>query len=582
MTRSSQRPPTEKRPPAAPARRYVAAVVVTALGVTLSLLAWMRSLEERRFGISNVLASLADEASSAIELQLEHQVNAVRDLAASWNLHGPADDESWLLLARRTMKSNPGIQWIEWVQADPPRTHRVARDPSAQVEPRVQRWIRAHLRSATGDVQERWSDTYDVDVLAPVGPPGGRGGILAASIRVDSLWLRGVAPTSQSLAIHLTSEQGRQLVLRRPATDHVPPAMKLRRAFTSPSGHKVQIDLVQRREFALQVGTPWPHYFLTAGVLLSLFGGILLFQYLRTQDYSAMLARANRDLDAQLAELSRRDRELRELNEALEQRVEERTVELSDALHDVETFSHSVAHDLRSPLGAILNYAVALEESRSNLSDEDRRIIHRMRDAAQRSCHLLSGLLEFGSSGASPLQPQVVDVRAVVEGACAEVAAGEPERQSVKFEIDRLPSAYADPLQVHRIFVNLLGNALKYSRGRPLRAIQVGGAAGASHATFWVKDNGPGIEPSLVPEIFKPFRRLGGANVDGAGLGLAIVAGIVRRQGGRVWAESDGTNGAAFYFTLPGVESREDGGPSKTARDRRDLDRVRWAPGVVG
>jgi hypothetical protein len=126
------------------------------------------------------------------------------------------------------------------------------------------------------------------------GPPGGRGGILAASIRVDSLWLRGVAPASQSLAIHLTSEQGRQLVLRRPATDHVPPAMKLRRAFTSPSGHKVQIDLVQRREFARQVGTPWPHYFLTAGVLLSLFGGILLFQYLRTQDYSEMLARANR------------------------------------------------------------------------------------------------------------------------------------------------------------------------------------------------------------------------------------------------------------------------------------------------
>jgi signal transduction histidine kinase len=107
-------------------------------------------------------------------------------------------------------------------------------------------------------------------------------------------------------------------------------------------------------------------------------------------------------------------------------------VELSDALHDVETFSHSVAHDLRSPLGAILNYAVALEESRSNLSDEDRRIIHRMRDAAQRSCHLLSGLLEFGSSGASPLQPQVVDVRAVVEGACAESGggrAGAPERE---------------------------------------------------------------------------------------------------------------------------------------------------------
>jgi signal transduction histidine kinase len=575
-------PDTHARKPAIPARRYVAAGVVAGIGVTLSVLAWTRSLEERRLGLSNVLGSLADEAASALALQLERQVNAVRELGASWHMHSPPDDEAWSLLARRTLKSNPSMRWIEWVQVDPPRTRFVARDPDVQIEPRVQRWIRAHLRPQTGGVQERWTNAYDVDVVVPVAAAAGGSGLLAASIRVDSLWLRGVAPESQGLAIDLISDQGRRLALRRSASEHVPLSMRLHRTFISPAGHKVQVDMVQRREFAGQAEAPWPHYFLVAGIFLSLFAGILLFLYLRTQDYSAIVTRANRDLDAQLAELSRRDRELRDLNEALEQRVRERTSELSDALHENETFSHSVAHDLRSPLGAILNYAVALEESRSKLSEEDQRVIHRMRDAAQRACHLLSGLLEFGSSGASPLQPQVVDVRAVVEGACVEVAAGEPERESVKLEIDRLPAAYADPLQVHRIFVNLLGNALKYSRGRPQRTISVGGAAGATHATYWVKDDGPGIEPSLVPEIFKPFRRLGGAKVDGAGLGLAIVARIVRRQGGRVWAESDGSNGAAFYFTLPGSESRPDGGPSKVVRNRRDLDRVRWAPGVPG
>jgi len=578
-----ERPRIAKTLPAVHGRRYVIAVAVAGIGVTLSLFAWTRSLEERRFGLSNVLGSIADDAASAIASQLDHQVAEIKDLAASWQLHGPPDEEAWRFLARRTMKSNPGVQWIAWVQTDPPRTHFFARDGTGRLDPRVQRWIRSHLQPPTADIRERWSDVYDMDVIVPVGPSAARTGVLVSSIRIDAQWPRDVAPASQSLAIHLTSDQGRQLTLRRPVADPAPPAMKLRRTFTSPTGRKVLVDVVQRREFARQVETPWPHYFLVAGILLSLAAGGLLFQYMRTRDYSAQLARVNRDLDAQLVELSRRDRELRDLNGALEQRVQERTADLTDALDEAETFSRSVAHDLRSPLGAILNYAAALDEDRrSSLKEEDRRVILRMRDAAQRSCHLLSRLLEFGSSGASALQPQCVDMRALAEGASAEVVAGEPERGTVKLEIDALPSACADPLQVHRIFVNLLGNALKYSRGRPERTVHVGGAASPTHSTFWVKDNGPGIEPSRLPEIFKPFRRLGGAPVEGAGLGLAIVARIVRRQGGRVWAESDGKNGAAFHFTLPGPESRQDSGPSNGARSWLDLDRVRWASGVIG
>jgi signal transduction histidine kinase len=109
---------------------------------------------------------------------------------------------------------------------------------------------------------------------------------------------------------------------------------------------------------------------------------------------------------------------------------------------------------------------------------------------------------------------------------------------------------------VQRVFVNLIGNALKYSRGRPAREVEVGGQRDTVESTYWVRDNGPGFEPSRAPEIFEPFKRLQGAKVEGAGLGLAIVAKLVRRQGGRVWAESDGMAGASFYFTLP-AQKRE-------------------------
>jgi len=553
--------------PAAPGRRYVTAMVVAGIGVALSVLTWTRSLEERRFGLGKALGSLADETTGAIESRLEHEVNALRDLATLWQLHGVLDEGAWQLVTRNTIETFAGIRWIAWVSADPAQTRFIARDPTVAVDPEVLRRIRLRLAEPSAEIQERWSDVYDLDVFLPVGSPGKRVSMLAASIRVDSLWLRSLAPSAENLAISLTSDQGQQLVLRHASAARVPRWMQLRRAFTSPTGHRVQVQLVPWPEYAQQVETPWPQYFLMTGLFLSLSIGILLFQSLRTHDYSEGLRRANRNLDAQLAELSRRDRELRDLNEALEQRVRERTAELTEALHEVETFSHSVSHDLRSPLGAILNYAVALEEDcGSHLNGEERRLVERIRGAGQRASHLLNELMEFASSGAGPLRLQVLDMKPIVETAIAEVVAGEPERGNLRFVIDRLPPAFADPFQVHRILVNLLGNALKYSRGRAQCEVQVGGIADTTQSTFWVKDNGPGFEPSWAPEIFKPFRRLGGAQVEGVGLGLAIVAKTVRRQGGRAWADSDGGTGAAFYFTLPTSESHGSNGSAGACR----------------
>lgn len=331
-----------------------------------------------------------------------------------------------------------------------------------------------------------------------------------------------------------------------------------------------------------QIKSGWD--FVVSGVFFSTAIGILLLLCLRARETAATLARSKRERDAKLAEHVRRDQELHQINLALERRVDEHSAELSEALRELEGFCHAVSHDLRSPLGAIVNYSAVLDDGRSGLTDEDRRVAGRIREAAQRAAELLNRLVEFGSSGTSPLSPETLDMKPLVEGACSEVAAADPERESVRFEIGRLPSAYGDPLLVHRIFVNLLGNALEHSRGRPLREVRVGGACDAGQVTFWVKDNGPGLEPARLPEIFKPFRRPrgGGGDGDGIGLGLSIVAKAVRRQGGRVWAESDGRSGAEFYFTLPSTESRQSGGAGKPASRRHELNRVPWAPRVVG
>lgn len=547
-------------------RHLVTAMIVAGVGGTLTMFTWMWSMEERRLRQLDRLGSTADETISAIQYRLDSEVNASRDLATFWQLHGsPPDEVMWHSMARRTIETSPGIQWIAWVPDDSAPVRFTARDP-ATAESEVLRGIRMRRAGSSTEIQERWSDAYHLDVFVPVGSAGHGVGTLASSIRVDSLWLRNLAPAARSLPIRLTSDEGRQLVLPQAAGASVSAWRNVRRAFTSPAGHVVRVDLAPWPGSGRRSAGPWPMYFLMTGLVLSAGIGVMVFQFLRARDYSAALAHDNRNLDARLAELARRDGELKNANEALDRRIRELTAELSEAREEVESFSHSVAHDLRSPLGSILNHSAVLEADRSPvLGEEQRRRVARIGEAAQRAAYLLNGLLEFGSSRARPGPPQVLDMKEIAERACAEAVADEFERGNVRFEIDRLPPAYGDPIQVNRILANLLGNALKFSRGRT-REIRIGGASGPTESTYWVKDNGPGFEPSSAAEIFKPFRRLGVVKVEGAGLGLAIVERTVRGQGGRAWADSDGRSGAGFYFTLPSSGSRHGNGPARTDR----------------
>ena len=134
----------------------------------------------------------------------------------------------------------------------------------------------------------------------------------------------------------------------------------------------------------------------------------------------------------------------------------------------------------------------------------------------------------------------------------AEIVVGGEDVSDLQIEISPLPPGRGNPELVRCVLRNLLSNAIKYTRGRPERRIQLVGVAGPVENTYSVTDNGIGFDPALADTLFEPYRRLSPArDFEGTGLGLAIVARIMRRQNGRVWAESDGHSGARFSFTLP-------------------------------
>ena len=232
--------------------------------------------------------------------------------------------------------------------------------------------------------------------------------------------------------------------------------------------------------------------------------------------------------------------------------------ELREAIAELEAFSHAISHDLRSPIAAVFNYAMLLEQdARGKLDAESVRLIQRMRASAASAGQLLDQLVKFMSAGHPAGETHVVDMTALAREACAEVVVGMEDGATVQFEVQELPPARGIPQLLGRVLHNLLSNAVKFSRGRENRRVVISGRVGEHESVYSVSDNGMGFDPALSEAVFQPFRQpASGRAGAGVGLGLAIAARIVRRHGGRVGAESDGANGARFWFTLPREDDR--------------------------
>ena len=234
-----------------------------------------------------------------------------------------------------------------------------------------------------------------------------------------------------------------------------------------------------------------------------------------------------------------------------EESIKRSAAALEAANAELESFSYSVSHDLRAPLRAIDGYAQALlEDHASRLDAEGQRLLGVVRENAQRMGQLIDGLLRFARFGRQAMTMMAIDMTALAQVVVEElqqVGEGPP----APVTIEPLPPAVGDKTLIRQVLANLVGNAIKFSRGRPAPEVRVGGRPDGDEVIYFVRDNGVGFDMQYADKLFQVFGRLHRAEeFEGTGVGLALAQRIVHRHGGRVWAESVPGEGATFYFTL--------------------------------
>ena len=246
--------------------------------------------------------------------------------------------------------------------------------------------------------------------------------------------------------------------------------------------------------------------------------------------------------------------QIQEQNAVLEKRVRERTAELEAANDELEAFGSSAAHDLRTPLRAIKGFTdVLLDHRAGDLPSEAKRYVALIRDGSAQMSQLIEDLLSFSRLGRRELARQTMNVERLAREVLKELE-GEYRGHRVQTRVAQLPDVDADPALVRVVFVNLLSNALKYSRTRDPAVVEVGVVQKSDEPSpvFFVRDNGVGFDMSNADKLFGVFQRLHLAHeFEGTGVGLATVRRIVERHGGRIWAEAAQDAGATFFFTLP-------------------------------
>jgi PAS domain S-box-containing protein len=251
--------------------------------------------------------------------------------------------------------------------------------------------------------------------------------------------------------------------------------------------------------------------------------------------------------------------EIRKLNAELEHRVVERTSELEATNKELEAFSYSVSHDLRAPLRAIDGFSrILMEEYAPHLPEEAGRYLRLVRSNTQAMGHLVDDLLAFARLSRQPLKKQLVAPADLVRQ-CLDELRSEQEGRGVKITIGALPVCQADPALLKQVWINLLANALKFTREREIAFIEIGSRtddARPGEPVYFVKDNGTGFDMQYADKLFGVFQRLHRAeDYEGTGVGLAIVQRIIHRHGGRVWADAAVGHGATVYLTLGGGPS---------------------------
>lgn len=260
------------------------------------------------------------------------------------------------------------------------------------------------------------------------------------------------------------------------------------------------------------------------------------------------LAQTRLRLQQQVREGEEAAEELSRLNTMLAQR----NGDLAAANLELDSFCATVAHDLRSPLSQIIGFTQLLEMATvDKLDQQEHRRLGQVRAIGLQMNDMVTDFLNFARLGSTPIQTESIDMTEVVNTIIAELS--EPGRgPQAEWQVGTLPVAHGDSRMLRQVWINLLSNALKYSRNSTPIRIGVHGQVQGDELVYRVSDNGVGFDASQAPRLFAAFSRLHGQDqFEGIGIGLSSVKRIVQKHGGRVWAEAEVGKGATFHFSLP-------------------------------
>jgi light-regulated signal transduction histidine kinase (bacteriophytochrome) len=250
-----------------------------------------------------------------------------------------------------------------------------------------------------------------------------------------------------------------------------------------------------------------------------------------------------------ITERKRREQDIHNLN----QELAERSTELESINKELEAFAYSISHDLRAPLRHMAGYTELLQKKASSVVDEkSNHYIAMILDSAKRMGNLIDDLLAFSRIGRAETQKTRFDLAQLVKEALTEIQQ-DIEGRDIAWKIGALPEFYGDRSMLRLVMVNLISNAIKFTRTRPRAEIEIGCANGnADELVIFVRDNGVGFDMKYVNKLFGVFQRLHRSDAfEGTGIGLATVQRIIHRHGGKVWAEGVVDSGATLYFSAP-------------------------------
>jgi signal transduction histidine kinase len=527
-------------------RRVILSLLTTAAVCILTFFAWNALKGYQSSQVARIAESESYAARSQLIRNVDTMLRALREIRAYWDRYGHLPREQWESDAAIEQSHFVGLEVIVW--SDEARGTRYVRNTDHLVfdyRPNDEEWagfnsLIERARSAPGEAilgpfVDDTGQKVTVEIFVVSSQPESTG-LLVAVVDTQRAFEHLLTDESPGYSISVLWDDVVMYRRGEPAGD-IPESWQREGMIQTTMGTLWRVVHTPTAAFAESLETPAVSGVLVAGVAIALLMGLLVFENDRARSRAAA---------AEIAE-----RKLAELNRDLESQIADRTAELADRSTDLETITDSVAHDLRNPLNTISVNTQLLEQQYAGVLDlEGMAALHRTATGVRRMTEILNRLLGLSVVSHATFNPQEVDIADVVRDVFDELSASE-QPPPVELVLDRdLPPARADLTLVRTLITNLVSNAIKYTRDKEERRVEVRSETREGVVVYSVRDNGIGFDPKLRDQLFRAFKRLDGNLTDGLGLGLDIAARVVRRHGGVIWADAAEGHGAIFHLTL--------------------------------